>query len=44
MSDVESETNGLMTYDRRVTKVAPLVMRRLNRALEEDFQACATTW
>ena len=44
VSDVESETNGLMTYDRRVTKVDPLVMRRLNHALEEGFQAPATTW
>ena len=33
LSDVEGETNGLVTYDRKVTKVDPRVMRRLNNLL-----------
>ena len=37
VSDVERESNGLMTYDRVVTKVDPVLMARLNRELEEAF-------
>jgi glycosyl hydrolase, family 2 len=37
VSDVERESNGLMTYDRVVTKVDPALMARLNRELEEAF-------
>ena len=33
LSDVENEINGLMTYDRRVTKVAPELMRRVMRGI-----------
>ena len=36
VSDVEDETNGLLTYDRRVTKVSALEMQKL---AEELFQA-----
>ena len=39
LSDVEDETNGLMTYDRKVIKINPADMRKLNellyRALDE---------
>lgn len=37
VSDVERESNGLMTYDRVVTKVDPVLMARLNRELEVAF-------
>ena len=37
VSDVERESNGLMTYDRVVVKVDPALMARLNRELEEAF-------
>ncbi len=33
LSDVEAETNGLITYDRKVTKVQPKDMMRLNGLL-----------
>ena len=33
LSDVEDEINGLMTYDRRVVKVAPELMRRVMRGV-----------
>ena len=39
VSDVERETNGLMTYDRQVTKVEPSLMARLNGELEAAFRA-----
>ena len=29
LSDVEDEINGLLTYDRRITKIAPEVMRKI---------------
>ncbi|WP_022867814.1 glycoside hydrolase family 2 protein [Schaalia vaccimaxillae] len=37
VSDVEQETNGLVTYDREVTKVDPQLMRSLNQELERAF-------
>ena len=37
VSDVEDETNGLLTYDRKVLKVSPVRMRRIAHALEEAF-------
>ena len=37
VSDVERESNGLMTYDRVVVKVDPALMARLNRELEVAF-------
>lgn len=33
LSDVENETNGLLTYDRKVTKVDPRFMKRINKEL-----------
>lgn len=33
LSDVESETNGLVTYDRRIVKVKDKKMREINRRL-----------
>lgn len=35
--DVEQETNGLMTYDRRVVKVDAALMAGLNAELEREF-------
>jgi beta-galactosidase/beta-glucuronidase len=32
ITDVETETNGLMTYDRKVTKIKPEEMRKMNDA------------
>ncbi len=37
LSDVETETNGLLTYDRRVTKPDPVAMREVARALQAAF-------
>ena len=33
LSDVEEEVNGLLTYDRKVCKVDPAVVREINRRL-----------
>ncbi len=38
VSDVETETNGLMTYDRDVLKVPAELMRTLNGELERAFR------
>ena len=37
VSDVEDETNGLLTYDREILKVDPEVISRINRELLEEF-------
>jgi hypothetical protein len=37
VSDVEDETNGLLTYDREVLKVDAGKMRQINRQLAEAF-------
>ena len=37
VSDVEDETNGLLTYDRRVLKVDPEAMTRLSEQLKRAF-------
>ena len=37
LSDVEEERNGLFTYDRKVCKVIPSVMRKLARQVEEEL-------
>lgn len=37
VSDVEKETNGFVTYDRRVLKVDPELMRALNGELAQAF-------
>jgi hypothetical protein len=38
VSDVEDETNGLLTYDRQVLKVEPERMRGLAKELDNAFQ------
>ena len=37
VSDVEDETNGLLTYDREVLKVDPKEMQKISQALENQF-------
>ncbi len=37
LSDVEDETNGFLTYDRREVKIAPATMRSLAEKLTEEF-------
>ena len=39
VSDVEDETNGLITYDRKVEKLNPGTMRLIARNLQEAVQA-----
>ena len=39
LSDVEDETNGLLTYDREILKIDPEIMRGLNRELLETFES-----
>ena len=39
VSDVEDETNGLLTYDRRVLKVDPEVMKKLALEIKNAFEA-----
>ena len=36
LSDVEQETNGLITYDREVVKISPDLMRELNKEMKWD--------
>lgn len=38
LADVEQETNGLLTYDRRVDKIDPAVVRAANRRLRQRFE------
>lgn len=38
LSDVEDETNGLMTYDREILKVDAETLRGLNARLQEAFE------
>ena len=38
VSDVEDEINGLVTYDRKVTKVRKATMRRIFQALEKEIK------
>ncbi|MFA5235355.1 MAG: sugar-binding domain-containing protein [Bacilli bacterium] len=38
LSDVENEVNGLLTYDRKVVKVNPEHMRKINRDLRSVFE------
>lgn len=38
LSDVEDETNGLLTYDRRVLKVSPARMQKIATALFEEMK------
>ncbi len=39
LSDVEDETNGLLTYDRKVLKVNPQEMRSLSARIQEAFKS-----
>ena len=39
LSDVEDETNGLITYDRRVIKVTKERMLNISKALSEEMEA-----
>ncbi|MBE6590151.1 MAG: MFS transporter [Ruminococcaceae bacterium] len=39
VSDVEDETNGLLTYDRKILKVTPEKMQRISRLLKEAFDS-----
>lgn len=39
LSDVEDETNGLLTYDRRVVKVSPEAMMALAKDLRDAFRS-----
>ena len=38
LSDVEDEVNGFITYDRKVLKINPKVMKRINEALITRFK------
>ncbi len=38
LSDVEDETNGLVTYDRRVVKVKEEIMQKLGRDLQKEIK------
>lgn len=38
LSDVESETNGLVTYDREVVKIPHEKVRSINAAMQESFR------
>ena len=38
LSDVEDETNGLLTYDRRVMKIKPEIMRSINESLYSKLE------
>ncbi len=40
VSDVEDETNGLLTYDRKVLKVSAERMRTLRKSLDSAFWQC----
>ncbi|MDO5094690.1 MAG: hypothetical protein Q4D79_14960 [Propionibacteriaceae bacterium] len=42
LNDVEIETNGLITFDRRACKAPPELLRRLNARLMEAFAIAAT--
>ena len=37
VSDIEDETNGLITYDRKVLKVDETKMQEINKALQNEF-------
>ena len=37
LSDVEDETNGLLTYDREIQKIDPDTMQSISNAIYEKF-------
>ncbi len=39
LSDIEDETNGLLTYDREILKIDPEIIRRINKELLETFES-----
>ena len=41
VSDVEDETNGLLTYDRQVLKIDPARMQKIAEALKRQFESNA---
>lgn len=40
VSDVEDETNGLLTYDRQVMKISPEKMKDISEKLYSEFEKC----
>ena len=40
VSDVEDEVNGLLTYDRKIEKIAISDVKKINDALYEEFERC----
>ena len=44
VSDVEDETNGLLTYDRQILKVSPERMTKISNALQEAFHNAAQNY
>ena len=38
LSDIEEEINGILTYDRKVIKLRPQTVRRMNRILYKEFE------
>ncbi|MDE7259141.1 MAG: glycoside hydrolase family 2, partial [Lachnospiraceae bacterium] len=40
VSDIETEINGVMTYDREVVKIDPDTIKALNRELNQIFHEC----
>ena len=40
VSDIETEINGVMTYDREVVKIDPDTIKALNRELDQIFHEC----
>lgn len=42
LSDIEQEINGIVTYDREVTKIDPAVIKRMNRKIQRVFEECTS--
>ena len=40
VSDVEDEVNGLLTYDREIEKIAVEDVKKINDALQSEFERC----
>ena len=38
LSDVEDELNGLLTYDRKVLKIDPALVRAVNEKLKKELE------
>ena len=37
LSDIEEEVNGILTYDRKVTKLNPLILQKWNTKLKKKL-------